>query len=366
MTRISVWPASLLMILLFSFCKEKPTLRNTELKIRKFVDTVGFAHLDWQVDSVVSRINSQFHEQLKNTKQDNDLLWRAAICPHDDYTYASWLYPAVLKNVKSKTVILFGVAHKAALFHLENRIVFDRFDAWKGPYGNVTVSPLRDKIIEKLPEDLFVVHDSMQIVEHSVESMIPFLQHQNPEVEIISILVPYMSLSKMDTISSYLAKAINAVANDNNLEWGKDFSILITTDAVHYGDEEWGGQNYALFGTDSLGTEKAREKEKEIIDHCFTGVLTDEKVNHFVRITVQEDDFRQYKWTWCGRYSVPLGLKTANNLRLEQNEEPLNGILLGYQTTIDHPELPVKDLRMGKTAVATMHHWVGFTSIGFK
>lgn len=41
------------------------------------------------------------------------------------------------------------------------------------------------------------------------------------------------------------------------LEWGRDFCIVISTDAVHYGDKEWGGKNYAPYGTDSAGYAKA-------------------------------------------------------------------------------------------------------------
>ncbi|MCG6188982.1 AmmeMemoRadiSam system protein B [Maribellus maritimus] len=363
--KTAVWLLAFLLLFLLTFCNQMKPPESENPRIREVIDTIGFAHLDWQMDSVVSRINSRFKNELEEVNQNSSLFWKAAICPHDDYTYASWLYPAVLKNVKSKTLIIFGVAHKAALFQLNNRIVFDSFDAWKGPYGDVRVSSLRNQIIEKLPKDLFVVHDSMQMVEHSVESMIPFLQEQNPNVEIISILVPFMSLSKMNTISLQLANAIHSIAKAQNLNWGRDFSILITTDAVHYGDEDWSGLDLAPFGTDSPGTQKALEKEKGIIESCFTGELTSEKANLFFKTTVNEDNFKEYKWTWCGRYSVPLGLKVAGNLQKLQKTKSLNGVPLGYQTTIDHPELPVKDLGMGKTAIATNRHWVGFTAVGF-
>lgn len=185
--------------------------------IRGLADTIGFAHLNWQMDSVISRIDRQFGTELNNAKQPEGTVWKTAICPHDDYTYSSWLYPAVLKYMKAKTIIIFGVAHKAANFNLENQIVFDSFKYWHGPYGNVKVSPFREKIIKYLPEDFYVVHDSMQLVEHSVEALIPFLQVQNQNVEILSILVPYMTRNKMDTISEYLANAIRITADKNHL-----------------------------------------------------------------------------------------------------------------------------------------------------
>lgn len=358
--------AAFTVLILISACTPSLKNNNENLRIRPVVDTVGFAHLSWQMDSVSKRIKADFGSELAAVSQPEETSWRAAICPHDDYTYASWLYPAVLKNIHSKNVIIFGVAHKARNFHLENRIVFDSFDAWQGPLGKVKVSDLRDQIIEQLPEELYVVHDSMQLVEHSVESMIPFLQVQNPDIEIISILVPYMSAQRMDTISTHLAAAINSAAQSTQLSWGKDFSLLITTDAVHYGDEEWGGSNYARFGCDSSGYQKAVALEHEIIQNCFTGELTDEQSNRFISYTVQENDFRQYKWTWCGRYSVPLGLKVAWNLQRQSHTEPLTGIPLGYETSISQKHIPVDDLNMGRTAVATPHHWVGYAAVGFK
>ncbi|MEZ5000386.1 MAG: AmmeMemoRadiSam system protein B [Bacteroidales bacterium] len=36
----------------------------------------------------------------------------------------------------------------------------------------------------------YLVNDSMHNIEHSLESMVPFLQYYNREVEIVPILVP--------------------------------------------------------------------------------------------------------------------------------------------------------------------------------
>ncbi|HKI88158.1 MAG TPA: AmmeMemoRadiSam system protein B [Draconibacterium sp.] len=356
----------LLIYLMMNSCKNNTTPFSNANNLRGLADTVGFAHLDWQMDSVMNRINDLFRKQLASAVQPKETVWKAAICPHDDYAYASWLYPAVIKNVKAKTVIIFGVAHKAKNLGLENQLVFDSFKEWRGTYGKVKVSSLREKIMKILPEDMYVVNDSMQQVEHSVEALIPFLQYRNRNVELVSILVPYMSLLRMDSIATHLSAAIHSVAFENNLSWGDDFALLISTDAVHYGDEEWGGQNYAPYGTDSAGYKQAMAHEHEILDNCFNSELSDEKAERFYHYTVQDSDFREYKWTWCGRYSVPMGLKTAAKLQALRKMQPLNGTVLGYQTTIDHSMLPVTDLEMGTTAMANMHHWVGFASVGFK
>lgn len=327
-----------------------------ESNVRPLVDTVGFAHLDWQMDSLMARIG--------RSEGQADFTPRVVISPHDDYTYVSSLYPAALQNIKAKTVILFGVAHKAKLLNVENQVVFDSYDFWKGPYGNVKVADIREKIIEELPLGLFQVNDSLERMEHSVEAIIPFLQYYNRDVQIVSILVPYMSFDRMQEIAGPLSAAIQKVTIDKGMIWGKDFAIVISTDAVHYGDEDWGGKNYSFYGTDSTGYARAVAHEKEIMD-TLSGDLNQRKVKAFCDFTVDEKDFHEYKWTWCGRYSVPLGLLTAYDLNEATGGQPLAGNIIGYSNSINHPAIKVDDLRMGVTAPANVHHWVGYAAIGY-
>jgi len=61
---------------------------DTEILTRGLVDTVGFAHLDWQMDSVMARIRMFNHDDLIRSQQAAGTVWRTAICPHDDYTYS--------------------------------------------------------------------------------------------------------------------------------------------------------------------------------------------------------------------------------------------------------------------------------------
>jgi len=344
-----------LAFLLITSCKKES---STYEKVRQVVDTVGFAQYSWQMDSVMSRMNA-FQLKSKNS-------WRVAICPHDDYTYIGDLYPKLLSGVKAKTVILFGVAHKARNFNLENKIIFDSYDAWQSPYGNVKVSEIRNLIISQIPDSLYLVHQEMQSVEHSLEALVPFLQYYDRNVEIIPVLVPYMSYDKLNQISEVFAKALKNIMNQKNLEWGKDISILISNDAVHYGDEDWGDKNYAPFGTDSIGLAKARNHEMEIINNCLIDEINKEKIQKFFNYTVQETDYKEYKWTWCGRYSIPFGLLTAYNLDKKLNGGGLRGNFIGYSNSIDHPVLKVDDLQMGTTAPANNRHWVGYAAVGYE
>ena len=339
------------------------------LKLRGLADTIGFAHQQWQMDSVMERTETLFGKKMKEIwKEKNvsvDDAWKTAISPHDDYAYASYMYPLVLQNVKAKTVILFGVAHKAKQLSLQDKIIFDSFKQWRGCYGNITVSPLREKIISKLPKDIYEVNDSMQSMEHSVEAILPFLQYYNRSVQIISILVPYNSYENMDKMAKMLAGSVASVLKENKLEWGKDVALVLSTDAVHYGDEDWSGRNFARFGADSAGYTKAVQYENEIITNCFTGDLSKEKIKKFTEYTVKKEEYKEYLWTWCGRYSVPAGLLTSFYLAEELKTKP-NAVPLDYSNSLSSAHLKVDDLKMGVTAPAKLRHWVGYVSVGLK
>lgn len=338
-------------------------------KIRQPVDTVGFAHLDWQMDSIMARIIRKAEDGSGRISAGecfaNSQLFKTVISPHDDYTYVGPLYPAVLCNVRAKTVLFFGVAHNARLMGLEDVLIFDSYDYWRGPYGPVKVSAIREEIMQTLPTELHQINDSMQAIEHSVEALIPFLQYFKKDLEIVSILAPYMSYERIDTLAAALSKAIDQVIRRHQWNWGSDVAMVISSDAVHYGDEGWGGSNYAFYGVDSAGYEHVVAHEWEII-HSISGELTPENIRKFTAYTVQEDDHRVYKWTWCGRYSIPLGLMTSYYLAELEGHRPLIGVPVGYSTSIDHEHVKVDDLRMGVTAPAGMRHWVGYAGIIYK
>ncbi|MCX6286349.1 MAG: AmmeMemoRadiSam system protein B [Bacteroidetes bacterium] len=341
-------------------------------RIRRPVDPVGFATRSWQMDSVMNRITRlqgmKMNEALDHGNIQNHMSWKLAISPHDDYSYVGWLYPAVMRNVKAGTVILIGVAHKAKRFNVEGRMVFDSYDYWQGPYGPVKVSALREAIMNKLPRSSYMVHDSLQQAEHSVEAIIPFLQYYNKKVEIVSILIPSMSFSTMNSLASSLADALYKLSqyNEQNLQIGRDYSIVVSNDAVHYGCEDWGGVNYAFYGCDSGGFYKAVDHEFEIMRNCLLGQVTEKKAQAFTQYTVQDTNYHTYKWTWCGRYSVPFGLLTLTQLESSLRSMSSSGTLIGYSTSISEKPIPVTDLKMGVTAKATIKHWVGYSGIGYR
>jgi AmmeMemoRadiSam system protein B len=355
--RISAKLIVLAVALVILMCREKPAVVSVTAGTRQLVDTIGFAQYAWQMDSIVSRM-----KQMGWSERNNEP-WKLAVCPHDDYAYAGSIYVEILQNIKARVVILIGVAHRASQLGIEDMLVFETNRFWKGPWSDVKVSEKRENLLGFLGEKYSVVNDTLHSIEHSVESMIPFLQHFSREVEIIPLLVPAMSPDRMEECGKALADAIGKVAAENSWNWGEDFAIVVTTDAVHYGNEDWGGADRAFYGCDNHGNEMARHMDYEIIDNCLRGRLSTQRIRKFSSYTLNADNYREYKWTWCGRYSVPVALYASYYLN---GSAPLKGELVDYSTSITRLHVPVHDLRMGVTAIATKCHWVGYAALGYR
>lgn len=344
-------------------CKNETSVKSeihdqiAEKKIRYVHDTIGFTKYNWQLDSIYNRLGIQ--------DSKNKLHWKAAISPHDDYKYAGRLYYESLKGINANTIILIGVAHRARNFDLQDKIIFGDFTHWESPYGDLKVSDLNTEMIERLPKSSYLVHNDMQELEHSLEAIVPFLHRKNKELEIIPILVPYMNYKSIDDVSHDLSFVVSKMLKEKNLTYGKDVAVVISNDAVHYGNEEW-SRDLAPFGVDDEGTEKARALDIEIIEKCLVNEINSEKVKSFTEYTVQPNDYKEYKWVWCGRYSVPFGVSFANKLNQALVDEPLTGTFLDYETSIDHELIEVEDLGMGTTAIATQKHWVAYASIKYE
>ncbi len=328
-------------------------------KTRAFNDSIGFAKHGWQMDSIISRIDPTDKPETKAT-------YKAVINPHDDYSYAAGLYTKTLAGIKANTVVLIGVAHRARNYDLQDKLIFGDYDTWEAPYGKVKISSLRAQLVKELKKESYIVHDSMMQLEHSLEAIVPFLQHQNRKVKILPILVPYMKFEDMQRYSDLLAEALSELMKKNKLEYGKDLAVVISNDAIHYGSEDWGDSDLAPFGTGPEGNTKAHEKDEEIIASTLQGKLTEDKIETFNDYTVMDNNYKEYKWTWCGRYSVPFGLLFANKLNKLTSGEDLNGDLIGYRSSLRNEHLKVKDLGMGTTAPSKPTHWVAYVGMAYK
>jgi AmmeMemoRadiSam system protein B len=339
-------------------------------EIRKPFDTVGFASTRPQMDSVVKQSEAHEASAMEANKKkygfSREAPLVAALCPHDDYVYAGPVYVHVIPQIQAPTVILFGVSHHAKDFNLEDKLVFDAFRSWSGPYGPVPVSFLREAVIQKLDPADFIVSDEIQAGEHSVEAIVPFLQYYNREVQIVSILVPYMRWERLNILADKLADALYRVLGEKGLRLGRDVAFVCSVDCVHYGDQAWPGGGYAPFGTSVEGYEKAVAREHRLLRDYLVGKLSAGRLRGLYESLVDPANPRKYRVTWCGRFSVPFGLDCVERLSKKTGSSPLKGVLLRYGTSVGLGELEHKDLGIGVTAPSNLHHWVGYAAVGYR
>jgi len=335
------------------------------------MDIVGFASTAKQMDGVLAQCRvlspsaAAAIDSLYNFDESSEFI--AAVCPHDDYYYAGRLYSLIFPRIKAKRVVIFGVFHKARIFDCQDKLVFDAYQTWHAPYGPVKVSTLREEILHKLPAEDYIVNNDMQMVEHSVEAMMPFLQAYNREVEIVSILVPYMNWDTVSKLADELSQVLFDICRGRGWVLGKDLCFIFSADAVHYGDSGWGTTYFAPYGCDVQGYETMVRAEVDLIKNCLAGEITQDKVRDFMFTCVDADNPHQYRRTWCGRFSVPMGLLTVSRLLGKLEQRHLNGYFLDYGTSVSEASLEEEGLEgLGPTAPNNLHHWVGYAAVGYR
>jgi len=336
-------------------------------RIREPVDRVGYTHSAAGIEKVVAHARGLEAEKLKRTPRATFL---GGISPHDDYRYAQRVYVHLFPRIKARDVVLIGVAHKARRFpETEGKLVFDAFDAWRGPHGPVSISPLRKELLSGLRKraggDAVIVHDELQAIEHSVEAMVPFLQHERRDVRIVSILVPYISFARLARLARATASVLAHTMKARKLALGRDVAILVSADLVHYGDQGWDGKAYADFGVDKKGYAQGVRRDRELLERHLLGPVSLGRLEGLYHALVQKD-FHEYRITWCGRFSIPFGVALLGQTAAQLGQPRPRGVLLRYGTTLDpgQSDPGVEGLRV--TAPAHLRHWVGFASVGYR
>ncbi|MFH1734245.1 MAG: AmmeMemoRadiSam system protein B, partial [bacterium] len=96
----------------------------------------------------------------------------------------------------------------------------------------------------------------------------------------------------------------------------------------------------------------------------LTGPVTADKLRGFLHSCADAEDVKQYKISWCGRFSIPFGLNVASRVVAELEGRPLTGYLLDYGSSVSEASLEVEGI--GVTAPNNLHHWVGYAAIGYR
>jgi AmmeMemoRadiSam system protein B len=336
-------------------------LRSEGDVVRGQLDTVGFPVTDEQAVDVVS--TALRLEGMAGASAGAPLV--GGICPHDDHLYAAQVYVHLTQRIVAPRVLLIGVFHKAREWQLADRMVFDEFQAWHGPWGPVVVDPVREELIAALDRDSYLVDNAMHGREHSLEAIVPFLQWGRRDVTIVPILVPYMEWERIDALTNKLAAALSASMARHGWEFGRDLAIVVSSDAVHYG----GDFDHTPFGTNAEGYQRAVARDLELVRDHLEGPLDADRLAGLLGELVDPLDVRQYRVPWCGRFSIPFGLELLRKTAALSGAGVPRGTLLRYGTSLSEGELPVSQATrgagLGKTAPSNLHHWVGYAAVGY-
>ena len=281
-----------------------------------------------------------------------------AICPHDDYLYAGRVYRGVLPLVTAKTVVVVGVFHRFRKFDAKDVLVFDTYRAWRAPDGEVPVSAMREEILERLPKGDAVANAAMHDSEHSVEALVYWMRHLRKDVEIVPVIVPSMGWARLSELGERLGAAIAATAKARGLVLGRDLAVVVSSDAVHYGPDF----KHVPFGDGGVDAYVKATARDEGMLRALGGPLEASKARAFLETCVDPASPADYRVTWCGRFSIPLGLVTLSRLGRDLGV-PLEARPIAYATSVGAPELPVRGDGLGETAPANLYHFVGYPSL---
>jgi len=283
----------------------------------------------------------------------------AIICPHDDFSFAGRVYRRVIPLVTARTVVLIGVFHGYRRFGEHDRLIFDPYAAWTAPDGRVAVSPLREALLARLPRADWTQDSVAHDAEHSLEPLVCWLRHGRPDLEIVPVIVPGARFERLQELGDHLGGALADEMKARGWRLGKDVAIAISADGIHYGPDF----KQTVFGAGLPAYERAVARDHGLLTGPLRGPLTTEKIRTLYATFVDPEHPDDYRWTWCGRFSVPLGLLTLQ--RLARDQGGATGHPVAYGTSVGWPELGLRDLGMAPTAPSNLYHFVGYPGVAF-
>ncbi len=284
----------------------------------------------------------------------------AVLCPHDDFSFAGRVYRRVLPLLTARTVVLVGVFHGYWRFGARDRLVFDTYREWTAPDGPVPVSSLREALLARLPRADWTQDSTAHDFEHSLEPLVCWLRHIRPDVEIVPIIVPAARFERFETIADHLGSAHAAELAARGWKLGRDVALAISADAIHYGPDF----QQLTFGAGGVSAyERAAARDRSLLEGPLAGRIDTAKIRALYATFVDPEHPDTYRWTWCGRFSIPLGLLTLQ--RLARDAGGAWGHPVAYGTSVGWPELGLRDLGMAPTAPSNLYHFVGYPGAAF-
>lgn len=284
------------------------------------------------------------------------------ICPHDDYLCAGRVYRQVVELVKAKTVVMVGVFHRYRRYGPRGVMVFDPYQAWRSPDGPIKVSDLRKEVLARLEPSDFVQDAAYHDSEHSLEAIAYWLKHQDPDVEILPVILPSASFDRLAAMAGRLGEALAESMKARGWTLGRDVAVVISSDGTHYGSD-FGYAPYGEGGVEAF--QAAMEHDRQLLKGPLAGVVTQDMARHFFEAVVDPDQPDVYRKPWCGRFSIPFGLELLRSLSQQLSLDPPRAMPIAFGASVDAPELPLRHMGLGQTCPISLYHFVTFPSAAF-
>lgn len=330
---------------------------DRDVRIRPIRDAVGFCWQADQADRLAAFLQACETAPLPALPK---VPFLGGIVPHDDHLYAGKVSFDLLSRVEAADVMIIGVTHsgvRKALGDPQGRIILEGYDGWQGPYGPVTISPLRAELKKQLRADSWMESDEAHRLEHAIEGLIPLLQHRQRQLQITPVMITAMPAERMKDLTSELAGVVQAYLTRTGRRPGYDFCVLISADGNHYGPDF----DNLDFGSGREGHAKALAYDHQLLDDLTQGALTPVKVTRLRQALWGEQYTGRGRVLWCGKYSIPFGLSLL--LDLYGPDRCLQPLLLSYSDTFTQGTLPFRGSDLGITAPFSLEHWVSFFSV---
>jgi len=158
---------------------------------------------------------------------------KAVIIPHAGYVYSGGVAGITISKVNvPETVVILGPNH-----HGRGAQVALSTDDWQMPMGKVPADQeLAGEILKNSAR--ITADETAHAFEHSLEVQVPFLQHEQKNLQIVPICVGHLSYEECQLVAQDLAGAIQAAR--------KDVLLVASTDMTHYKSREEATKQDAL------------------------------------------------------------------------------------------------------------------------
>jgi AmmeMemoRadiSam system protein B len=284
------------------------------------------------------------------------------LCPHDDYPFTARVYRAVVPLVRARTVVLVGVFHQHRRFGAHGVLGFDPYRAWRSQDGEIRISGLREEILARLEPGEAVQEAAWHDSEHSVEAVAYWLKHQDPELEILPVLVPSAPFPRLQALASRLGAALAEAMARRGWTLGRDVAVAISADGTHYG-EDFGYTPYGAGGLEAY--QRALAFDRDLLQGLLAGEVSADMARGFFAAMVDPDQPDRYRRTWCGRFAIPFGLLLLAAACRALGRQPPRALPIALGTSLEGPELPLRHLGLEPTCPLNLHHFVTAPAVAY-